>query len=130
MQKSTNSDTSVETLNPTRQATGAVQMRIKNANSHHDRLSQSKSMILTDVGKVTEPISRHRRNHSQHILKDVIPPLEQLILKTVTWPFSLDSNDKQRRSSLSRIQRHRSQEGERDRGGKRRGDIQEKPLED
>lgn len=24
-------------------------------------------------------ISRHRRNHSQHALKDVIPPLEQLV---------------------------------------------------
>uniref|UniRef100_A0A452TKA8 Rho GTPase-activating protein 15 n=1 Tax=Ursus maritimus TaxID=29073 RepID=A0A452TKA8_URSMA len=81
MQKSTNSDTSVETLNSTRQGTGAVQMRIKNANSHHDRLSQSKSMILTDVGKVIEPISRHRRNHSQHVLKDVIPPLEQLMVE-------------------------------------------------
>nr|XP_012328882.1 rho GTPase-activating protein 15 [Aotus nancymaae] len=81
MQKSTNSDTSVETLNSTRQGTGAVQMRIKNANSHHDRLSQSKSMILTDVGKITEPISRHRRNHSQHVLKDVIPPLEQLMVE-------------------------------------------------
>ncbi|XP_049472133.1 rho GTPase-activating protein 15-like isoform X4 [Panthera uncia] len=56
MQKSTNSDTSVDTLNSTRQGTGAVQMRIKNANSHHDRLSQSKSMILTDVGKVIEPM--------------------------------------------------------------------------
>ncbi|CAD7679385.1 unnamed protein product [Nyctereutes procyonoides] len=81
MQKSTNSDTSVETLNSTRQGTGAVQMRIKNANSHHDRLSQSKSMILTDVGKVIEPISRHRRNHSQHVLKDVITPLEQLMVE-------------------------------------------------
>uniref|UniRef100_A0A8C6E7J6 Rho GTPase activating protein 15 n=1 Tax=Moschus moschiferus TaxID=68415 RepID=A0A8C6E7J6_MOSMO len=81
MQKSTNSDTPVETLNPTRQGAGAVQMRIKNSNSHHDRLSQSKSMILTDVGKVTEPISRHRRNHSQHVLKDVIPPLEQLMVE-------------------------------------------------
>ncbi|XP_037592557.1 rho GTPase-activating protein 15 isoform X3 [Cebus imitator] len=81
MQKSTNSDTSVETLNSTRHGTGAVQMRIKNANSHHDRLSQSKSMILTDVGKVTEPIPRHRRNHSQHVLKDVIPPLEQLMVE-------------------------------------------------
>lgn len=59
MQKSTNSDTSVETLNPTHQGTGPVQMRIKNANSHHDRLSQSKSMILTDVGKVTEPVSQY-----------------------------------------------------------------------
>uniref|UniRef100_A0A5F9DV44 Rho GTPase-activating protein 15 n=1 Tax=Oryctolagus cuniculus TaxID=9986 RepID=A0A5F9DV44_RABIT len=81
MQKSTNSDTSVETLSSSHQGTGAVQMRIKNANSHHDRLSQSKSMILTDAGKVTEPISRHRRNHSQHVLKDVIPPLEQLMLE-------------------------------------------------
>ncbi|XP_064340808.1 rho GTPase-activating protein 15 isoform X5 [Camelus dromedarius] len=114
MQKPTNSDSSAETLNPTRQGTGAVQMRIKNANSHHDRLSQSKSMILTDVGKITEPIfigtscvsettlkggdtkqkdsqsswsfhsreiSRHRRNHSQHVLKDVIPPLEQLMVE-------------------------------------------------
>ncbi|GAB5575639.1 rho GTPase-activating protein 15 isoform X1 [Prionailurus iriomotensis] len=81
MQKPTNSDSSVDTLNSTRQGTGAVQMRIKNANSHHDRLSQSKSMILTDVGKVIEPISRHRRNHSQHVLKDVIPPLEQLMVE-------------------------------------------------
>uniref|UniRef100_A0A9L0RZY4 Rho GTPase-activating protein 15 n=1 Tax=Equus caballus TaxID=9796 RepID=A0A9L0RZY4_HORSE len=71
----------METLNSPRQGTGAVQMRIKNANSHHDRLSQSKSMILTDVGKVAAPISRHRRNHSQHVLKDVIPPLEQLMVE-------------------------------------------------
>uniref|UniRef100_A0A8C6QH86 Rho GTPase-activating protein 15 n=1 Tax=Nannospalax galili TaxID=1026970 RepID=A0A8C6QH86_NANGA len=77
MQTSTNSDTPLEGLNSAHQASGAVQMRIKNANSHHDRLSQTKSMILTDAGKVTEPISRHRRNHSQHVLKDVIPPLEQ-----------------------------------------------------
>ncbi|XP_040827460.1 rho GTPase-activating protein 15 isoform X2 [Ochotona curzoniae] len=81
MQKSTNVDTSMETLSSSHQGTGAVQMRIKNANSHHDRLSQSKSMILTDAGKVTEPISRHRRNHSQHVLKDVIPPLEQLMVE-------------------------------------------------
>ncbi|MBZ3885216.1 Rho GTPase-activating protein 15 [Sciurus carolinensis] len=26
-------------------------------------------------------ISRHRRNHSQHVLKDVIPPLEQLMVE-------------------------------------------------
>lgn len=58
MQRSTNSDTSMETLNSTHQGTGAVQMRIKNTNSHHDRLSQTKSMILTDVGKVTEPVSQ------------------------------------------------------------------------
>lgn len=58
MQKSTSSDVSVEMLNSTCQGTGAVQMRIKNANSHHDRLSQSKSMIFTDTGKVTEPVSQ------------------------------------------------------------------------
>ncbi|XP_004614139.3 rho GTPase-activating protein 15 [Sorex araneus] len=81
MQKSTNSGISMEMLNPTCQGTGAVQMRIKNANSHHDRLSQSKSMILTDAGKVTEPVSRHRRNHSQHVLKDVIPPLETVMVE-------------------------------------------------
>lgn len=58
MQKSTNADTSAEIPSSTRQGTGAVQMRIKNANSHSDRLSQTKSMILTDVGKVTEPVSQ------------------------------------------------------------------------
>uniref|UniRef100_A0A5F8HCH7 Rho GTPase activating protein 15 n=1 Tax=Monodelphis domestica TaxID=13616 RepID=A0A5F8HCH7_MONDO len=81
MQSSTNSDTSAENLNSSHQSTGAVQMRIKNANSHHDRLSQSKSMILTDIGKATEPISRHRRNHSQHVMKDIITPLEQLMVE-------------------------------------------------
>ncbi|XP_003405901.1 rho GTPase-activating protein 15 isoform X1 [Loxodonta africana] len=81
MQKSTNSDSSVEPLSSTCQGTGAVQMRVKNANSHHDRLSQSKSMILTDTGKLPEPISRHRRNLSQHVLKDIIPPLEQLMVE-------------------------------------------------
>ncbi|KAL6086105.1 hypothetical protein STEG23_006987, partial [Scotinomys teguina] len=58
LQTSTNCDNSLETLNSAHQATGAVQMRIKNANSHHDRLSQTKSMILTDAGKVTEPFAR------------------------------------------------------------------------
>ncbi|XP_056649793.1 rho GTPase-activating protein 15 isoform X2 [Monodelphis domestica] len=81
MQSSTNSDTSAENQNSSHQSTGAVQMRIKNANSHHDRLSQSKSMILTDIGKATEPISRHRRNHSQHVMKDIITPLEQLMVE-------------------------------------------------
>ncbi|XP_075037036.1 rho GTPase-activating protein 15 [Mixophyes fleayi] len=53
-------------------------MRIKNANLQHDRLSQTKSMVLIDPGEVTKQISRHRRNHSQHyvtehtISKDVL----------------------------------------------------------
>ncbi|CAO2597537.1 hypothetical protein LEMLEM_LOCUS9043, partial [Lemmus lemmus] len=78
---SPNCDNPLEALNSAHQAPGAVQMRIKNANSHHERLSQTKSMILTDAGKVTEPISRHRRNHSQHVLKDVIPPLEHQMVE-------------------------------------------------
>lgn len=55
---STNCDNPLEALNSAPQAPGAVQMRIKNANSPHDRLSQTKSMILTDAGKVTEPVSQ------------------------------------------------------------------------
>ncbi|XP_039351605.1 rho GTPase-activating protein 15 isoform X2 [Mauremys reevesii] len=77
------SDSSSEKLNPSHQNIGAVQMRIKNANSHHDRHSQSKSMILSENVKVKEPISRHRRNHSQHnlILTDIISPKEQTVVE-------------------------------------------------
>jgi len=57
MERSTTSDTASEKPNPSH-STGAVQMRIKNANSHHDRLSQSKSMILSDNVKVLEPVSK------------------------------------------------------------------------
>ncbi|PKU39620.1 rho gtpase-activating protein 15 [Limosa lapponica baueri] len=74
MERSTTSDTASEKPNPSHHCTGAVQMRIKNANSHHDRLSQSKSMILSENIKVAEPVNRHRRNHSQHnlTLADII----------------------------------------------------------
>ncbi|KAM4897633.1 rho GTPase-activating protein 15 [Sylvia borin] len=68
MERSSTSDTGSEKPNPSHHSTGAVQMRIKNSNSHHDRLSQSKSMILSENVKVAEPISRHRRNLSQHNL--------------------------------------------------------------
>ncbi|EOB06950.1 Rho GTPase-activating protein 15 [Anas platyrhynchos] len=54
MERSTTSDTASEKPSPSH-STGAVQMRIKNANSHHDRLSQSKSMILSENVKVAEP---------------------------------------------------------------------------
>ncbi|KAJ7411351.1 rho gtpase-activating protein 15 [Pitangus sulphuratus] len=56
MERSSTSDTASEKPNPSHHSTGAVQMRIKNANSHHDRLSQSKSMILSDNLKVAEPV--------------------------------------------------------------------------
>ncbi|NXY03705.1 RHG15 protein, partial [Pteruthius melanotis] len=68
MERSSTSDSASEKPNPSHHSTGAVQMRIKNANSHHDRLSQSKSMILSENVKVAEPINRHRRNLSQHNL--------------------------------------------------------------
>ncbi|CAN2389034.1 regulation of cell shape [Pristimantis euphronides] len=45
-------------------------MRIKSTNVQHDRLSQSKSMVIIEPADVTKPISRHRRNHSQHYVTD------------------------------------------------------------
>uniref|UniRef100_A0A665X7V3 Rho GTPase-activating protein 15 n=1 Tax=Echeneis naucrates TaxID=173247 RepID=A0A665X7V3_ECHNA len=45
---------------------GAVQMRIKASQSSGDRHSQSKSMVLQDSDLPQKPISRHRRNQSQH----------------------------------------------------------------
>uniref|UniRef100_A0AAQ5YH51 Rho GTPase-activating protein 15 n=1 Tax=Amphiprion ocellaris TaxID=80972 RepID=A0AAQ5YH51_AMPOC len=47
-------------------AQGAVQMRIKNNQSSTERLSQSKSMVLQESDLPQKPISRHRRNQSQH----------------------------------------------------------------
>ncbi|XP_030064995.1 rho GTPase-activating protein 15 [Microcaecilia unicolor] len=61
------------------QSTGMVQMRIKNVNLQHDRLSQSKSMILTDSEQVSKPIKCHRRNHSQHNMSGIITSLEHLV---------------------------------------------------
>ncbi|TDH06462.1 hypothetical protein EPR50_G00113510 [Perca flavescens] len=45
---------------------GAVQMRIKSSQSSGERLSQSKSMVLQESDLPPKPISRHRRNQSQH----------------------------------------------------------------
>ncbi|XP_045911046.1 rho GTPase-activating protein 15 isoform X2 [Micropterus dolomieu] len=45
---------------------GAVQLRIKSSQSSGDRLSQSKSMVLQESDLPQKPISRHRRNQSQH----------------------------------------------------------------
>uniref|UniRef100_A0A7N8X573 Rho GTPase activating protein 15 n=1 Tax=Mastacembelus armatus TaxID=205130 RepID=A0A7N8X573_9TELE len=45
---------------------GAVQMRIKSSQSSGERLSQSKSMVLQESDLPQKPISRHRRNQSQH----------------------------------------------------------------
>ncbi|XP_063174468.1 rho GTPase-activating protein 15 isoform X2 [Candoia aspera] len=83
MQQLAASDTSIGKLRPSHESTGAVQMRIKSPSNTHDRSSQSKSMILSENLKVIEPLSRHRRNHSQHNIpySDCIGPLEQMIIK-------------------------------------------------
>ncbi|XP_064817996.1 rho GTPase-activating protein 15-like, partial [Oncorhynchus masou masou] len=47
-------------------APGTVQMRIKTSQISGDRLSQTKSMVLQDPDLPPRPISRHRRNQSQH----------------------------------------------------------------
>ncbi|XP_030808313.1 rho GTPase-activating protein 15 [Camarhynchus parvulus] len=82
MERSSTSDAASEKPNPSHHSTGAVQMRIKNSNSHHDRLSQSKSMILSENVKVAEPINRHRRNLSQHNLTiaDIISTQEPTVV--------------------------------------------------
>uniref|UniRef100_A0A8B9I4R3 Rho GTPase-activating protein 15 n=1 Tax=Anser brachyrhynchus TaxID=132585 RepID=A0A8B9I4R3_9AVES len=82
MERSTTSDMASEKPSPSH-STGAVQMRIKNANSHHDRLSQSKSMILSENVKVPEPVNRHRRNHSQHnlTLADIISTQDHTVVE-------------------------------------------------
>ncbi|KAG5283788.1 hypothetical protein AALO_G00046160 [Alosa alosa] len=45
---------------------GTVPMRIKTTNSSGERLSQTKSMVITEPEAPGKPISRHRRNQSQH----------------------------------------------------------------
>ncbi|XP_059896422.1 rho GTPase-activating protein 15 isoform X1 [Gadus macrocephalus] len=44
----------------------SVQLRTKTSSSPGERLSQSKSMVLQDSDLPQQPISRHRRNQSQH----------------------------------------------------------------
>ncbi|XP_036401367.1 rho GTPase-activating protein 15 [Megalops cyprinoides] len=53
------------------QSPGSVQMRIKNSTSTGERLSQTKSMVIPEPGQPQKPISRHRRNQSQHNLGDI-----------------------------------------------------------
>lgn len=39
----------------------------------------SQKMNINSIFMLFLQVSRHRRNHSQHVLKDVIPPLESLV---------------------------------------------------
>ncbi|XP_012683837.1 rho GTPase-activating protein 15 [Clupea harengus] len=45
---------------------GPVQLRMKTSNSSGERLSQTKSMVIPEPETPGKPISRHRRNQSQH----------------------------------------------------------------
>uniref|UniRef100_A0AAY4ATA4 Rho GTPase-activating protein 15 n=1 Tax=Denticeps clupeoides TaxID=299321 RepID=A0AAY4ATA4_9TELE len=56
--------------NATKSTQGVVQMRIKSSSSSGERLSQTRSMVISDTDV---PISRHRRNQSQH---SIIGPSE------------------------------------------------------
>ncbi|XP_051885188.1 rho GTPase-activating protein 15 [Pristis pectinata] len=58
-----------------------VQRRIKSGAANCDRLSQTKSMVLTDSNPIKLPISRHRRNHSQHNLSDITGMVDQSCLQ-------------------------------------------------
>uniref|UniRef100_A0A8C8FMA5 Rho GTPase-activating protein 15 n=1 Tax=Oncorhynchus tshawytscha TaxID=74940 RepID=A0A8C8FMA5_ONCTS len=53
-------------------APGTVQMRIKTSQISGDRLSQTKSMVLQDPDLPPRPISRHRRNQSQHNIGEAV----------------------------------------------------------
>ncbi|KAJ8247103.1 hypothetical protein GJAV_G00258770 [Gymnothorax javanicus] len=55
---------------PAHHGPGAVQMRIKTSASPGERLSQTKSMVLSEPEPPQKPISRHRRNQSQHNVGD------------------------------------------------------------
>uniref|UniRef100_A0A8D2J7Y4 Rho GTPase-activating protein 15 n=1 Tax=Varanus komodoensis TaxID=61221 RepID=A0A8D2J7Y4_VARKO len=57
MQQLASSDIKAEKLHSSHECKGAVQMRIKSANSPRDRQSQCKSMILSENVKATEPVT-------------------------------------------------------------------------
>ncbi|XP_038645878.1 rho GTPase-activating protein 15-like isoform X2 [Scyliorhinus canicula] len=59
----------------------AVQRRVKSGAANCDRLSQTKSMVLTDSSPLKLPVSRHRRNHSQHNLSEIIGMVDQSCLQ-------------------------------------------------
>ncbi|XP_030643035.1 rho GTPase-activating protein 15 [Chanos chanos] len=60
---------------------GAVQMRIKSSTTNTgERLSQTKSMVIPDADAPQKPISRHRRNQSQHNMAGPLVP-DPMVLK-------------------------------------------------
>lgn len=78
---------------------GAVQMRIKSSQSSAERLSQSKSMVLQESDLPQKPISRHRRNQSQHnVLTAAVEPLVELKGEHLNVTKISDSGKKQRKN--------------------------------
>ncbi|KAJ8393783.1 hypothetical protein AAFF_G00056980 [Aldrovandia affinis] len=63
------------------QAPGPVQLRIKTSATPGERLSQTKSMVIPDPALPPKPISRHRRNQSQHNPGDVAGADHPIVLK-------------------------------------------------
>ncbi|XP_070832130.1 rho GTPase-activating protein 15 [Chaetodon trifascialis] len=82
---------------------GTVQMRIKSSQSSGERLSQSKSMVLQESDIPQKPISRHRRNQSQHNVlvtggADVFERLVELKGEHLNVAKISDSGKKQRKN--------------------------------
>ncbi|XP_060683812.1 rho GTPase-activating protein 15 isoform X1 [Hemiscyllium ocellatum] len=70
-----------EHISSSQASPSAVQRRVKSAAANCDRLSQTKSMVLTDSSPLKLPGSRHRRNHSQHNLTEITGMVDQSCLQ-------------------------------------------------
>ncbi|KAM9343057.1 rho GTPase-activating protein 15 isoform 2-T2 [Pholidichthys leucotaenia] len=77
-------------------------MRIKTSQSSGDRLSQSKSMVLQESDLPQKPISRHRRNQSQHNVvvsgASTFDPLVELKGETLNMAKISENGKKQRKN--------------------------------
>ncbi|KAK2840499.1 hypothetical protein Q5P01_014239 [Channa striata] len=79
---------------------GVVQLRIKTSQTSGDRLSQSKSMVLQESDLPQKPISRHRRNQSQHNVA-VLEPFMELKGENLNVAKISDSGKKQKKNWTS-----------------------------
>ncbi|XP_029282414.1 rho GTPase-activating protein 15 [Cottoperca gobio] len=81
---------------------GDVQMRMKSSQNSSERLSQSKSMVLQESDLPQNPISRHRRNQSQHNVNvagaATFEPLVELKGDLLNVAKISDSGKKQRKN--------------------------------
>ncbi|XP_040005189.1 rho GTPase-activating protein 15 [Xiphias gladius] len=105
LQSATRQQPLIQPLQRSSAVQGAVQMRIKSSQSSGDRLSQSKSMVLQESELPQKPISRHRRNQSQHNViiagAAVVEPLVELKGEHLNVAKISESGKKQRKSWTS-----------------------------